>query len=456
MIATPPRFADLAGRRVAVWGYGREGRAALSALSQRLPQHTLALWCSSDEAEVARRAHPAVEVITTPPDVLALERFEWVVKSPGISAYRPEILAAQARGTNFTSGTALWFGERPDARVVAVTGTKGKSTTSALLAHLARALGWRTALAGNIGLPLLELLEGDADLWVLELSSFQTGDTGLLELGVITNLYEEHLDWHGTPERYRADKLRLADSARVLLVDAAQPALMQATAAHPDRHLCSSPDGWHVQDGVIQRGADPVFELARLALPGAHNARNACAALAALELLNGDAVAAAPAMAGFRGLPHRLQTLGERDGLRWIDDSISTTPEATRAALESLGNGLITVILGGHERGLDWAPFAAWLAARPQPYTLLAQGANATRITAVLRAHGLAVTQCADLDAAVRLVRETPLPSGLVLLSPGAPSFDQFRDYAARGRHFAALAGFDEEALGEIVGLGIA
>ena len=455
MNAPLPRFADLAGRRVAVWGYGREGRAALRALARRLPRQSLTLWCGADEAAVARAEHPALAVLDAAPDAAALAQFDWVIKSPGISAYRPEIAAAQARGTRFISGTALWFGERAEARVVGVTGTKGKSTTSALLAHLARALGWRTALAGNIGLPLLELLDDAAALWVLELSSFQTGDSGPLALGVITNLHEEHLDWHGTPQRYRADKLRLAGAARTLLVDAAQPALLDATAVHPARRLYGEARGWHVAQGALWRADTRVFDLAQFALPGAHNARNACAALGALEILGGDAMAAAPALARFRGLPHRLQWLGARDAITWIDDSISTTPEATRAALESLPGATVTLILGGHERGLDWAPFATWLAAHA-PHAVIAQGANAARIAAALHVAGLAPPCADDLEAALRLARTLTAPGGVVLLSPGAPSFDQFRDYAARGRRFAELAGFDPATPGEIGGLGIA
>ncbi|MCK9368306.1 MAG: UDP-N-acetylmuramoyl-L-alanine--D-glutamate ligase [Metallibacterium scheffleri] len=458
MNAPLPRFADLAARRVAVWGYGREGRAALRALARRLPRQPLTLWCSADEATIARAEHPALAVLDVAPDAAALAQFDWVIKSPGISAYRPEIAIAQAQGTRFTSGTALWFGERAEARVVGVTGTKGKSTTSALLAHLARALGWRTALAGNIGLPLLELLDDAAALWVLELSSFQTGEAGPLELGVITNLHEEHLDWHGTPQRYRADKLRLADAACTLLVDAAQPVLLDATATHAARRLYDDAAGWHVAQSAIWRGDRRVFDLARFALPGLHNARNACAALCALEILGGDAVAAAPALARFHGLPHRLQRLGERGGLQWIDDSISTTPEATRAALESLPGAAVTLILGGHERGLDWAPFATWLAACP-PHAVIAQGASAARIGESLAAAGVPWRHAADLAAAVDLARTCSALGGVVLLSPGAPSFDQFRDYAARGRRFAELAGFDPSVLaafGEIAGLGIA
>src|SRR5574337_1417859 len=279
------RLAELGNRRVAVWGFGREGRAALAALRERLPAQRFTLFCRATEADAARAFDAALDIVTGEPDAAALARFEVVVKSPGISAYKPALLAAQAQGTQFTSGTALWFGENPQARVIAVTGTKGKSTTSALLAHLARSLGVRTALAGNIGLPLLELLGQRADLWVIELSSFQTGEAGPLELGVVTSLYEEHLDWHSSRERYVADKLKLADAARTLLVNGLQPNLLQHTAAHPHRLLFGTPEGWHVRDGMVCRGAQDAFPVAQLAAPGLHNALNACAALAALEAI---------------------------------------------------------------------------------------------------------------------------------------------------------------------------
>src|SRR5699024_7428152 len=194
------KFAALEGRRVAVWGLGREGRAALAALRRHLPAQTFTLFCNVQEADSAALAD-TIDVRTEVPDAVALSSFDFVVKSPGISIYKPEIAAAQKNDTVFTSGTALWFGENPDARVIGITGTKGKSTTAALTAHVARAVGVRAALAGSIGLPLLELDGRKADLWVVELSSFQTGEAGPLDVGGITNLYEEHLDWHGSRER---------------------------------------------------------------------------------------------------------------------------------------------------------------------------------------------------------------------------------------------------------------
>lgn len=451
------RIAELAGQRIAVWGFGREGRAAIRAIRQRLPDLTLALYCHASEAAEAQAFDATLNVYPNEPDAVALSAYDVVVKSPGISAYKPAILTAQAQGTRFTSGTALWFAENAQARVIAVTGTKGKSTTSALIAHLARALGVRTALAGNIGLPLLELLDGEAALWAIELSSFQTGEAGPLELGVITSLYEEHLDWHGSPERYVSDKLKLADAARQLLVNAEQASLLDKTAKHAHRHVFGRREGWHVADGFIRRGDAAVFALTKLPVPGLHNALNACAALAALDIMGFDAAAAAPSLAGFRPLPHRLQPLGERDGLHWINDSISTTPQATLAALDSLAGREVTVIVGGHDRGLDWTSFVDAVKSH-KALRIVAQGANGPRIAAALRAEKSPVP-LGDVDSladAIEMARTISPEGGTVLLSPGAPSFDQFHDYAERGRRFAALAGFDAQAIVGIEGLGIA
>jgi UDP-N-acetylmuramoylalanine--D-glutamate ligase len=450
------RFDELRDRRVAIWGFGREGQAVIKALRARLPEQALTLFCSAAEVEAARAFDAALDIVAGEPDAATLGRFDVVVKSPGISAYKAALLAAQAQGTRFTSGTALWFGEHPDARVIAVTGTKGKSTTSALLAHLARALGVRTALAGNIGLPLLELLGRHADLWVIELSSFQTGEAGPLELGVVTSLYEEHLDWHGSRERYVADKLKLAGVSRTLLVNGLQPGLLERTTAHPHRLVFGTQEGWHVRDGMVCRGGQAVFDSAALAAPGLHNALNACAALAALEAIGMDALAAAPALATFRPLPHRLQPLGEHEGWYWVNDSISTTPLATLAALESLHGRAVTVLVGGHDRGLDWTPFVEAMRTAPA-HAIVCMGANGGRIEAALRTAAVAcpVLLVSDLASAVEAAKARTPEHGVILLSPGAPSFDQFKDYAERGRRFSVLAGFAATGVAGIDGLGI-
>ncbi|WP_240099576.1 UDP-N-acetylmuramoyl-L-alanine--D-glutamate ligase [Thermomonas flagellata] len=464
------RIADLQGHRLALWGWGREGRAAHRALRARLPGQPITLLCGAAEAaEAAALGDPllAVEVAGEAPD---LARFEVVVKSPGISPYRPEAVLAAERGTRFLGGTALWFAERADAdgalaNVLCVTGTKGKSTTSALLAHLLRAAGLRTALAGNIGLPLLELLDAQADAWAIELSSYQTGDVAASgahpQVAIVTNLHPEHLDWHGGQARYFADKLALVTAARprIAVLNAADPHLAALDLPHSRLRWYGDARGWHLRGDALYRGRDWVMDTARLPLPGRHNRSNLCAVLTALDAYGLDAAALASHAATFRPLPHRLQPLGERDGVLYVDDSISTTPMATLAALEVYADRPVAVLVGGHDRGLPWDGFADALRTRA-PRAVVTLGQNGPRIHALLAplaAEGrFALAAAGDLAEAVARARAALPAGGVVLLSPGAPSFGAYRDYVARGRHFAELAGFDPDATAGIPGLGIA
>jgi len=457
------RLSDLAKVRVAIWGYGREGRSALAVLRRRFPEKPVTLFCS--EAEATNIVDEATTIITAPPDADELRRFDVVIKSPGISPYKAPFPEAEAAGVRFTSGSALWFAEHPAAHTICVTGTKGKSTVSALVAHVLRKGGARVALTGNIGLSLLDLFDlGDAgqpggpDWWVIELSSFQTRDfDGAPTVAVINNLYEEHLDWHETREHYAADKLAIATRAQRLVVGD-QPALLAATAANPSRAVFGRDDGWHVADAAIRRADLAVLPLSTLPLPGAHNAQNVCAALAAIEAAGFNATALAQHVKTFNALPHRLQSLGARDGIEYINDSIATTPYATIEALRSLEGREVTVIVGGFDRGVDWSVFADFVASHP-PHAIVATGANGERIAAALVARataGFTLARARSFDEALTRAQALTREHGIIVLSPGAPSFDSFRDYAERGREFARLAGFDPATISQIEGLGVA
>jgi UDP-N-acetylmuramoylalanine--D-glutamate ligase len=454
------RLAELDGRRIAVWGAGREGRAAWRWLAERMPAAP-AVICPLAEADQARAFAQGAEVLAGEATLDVLRRFEVVVKSPGISPYRSPAAEAALAGVRFTSGTALWFAANPGARVIAITGTKGKSSTTAMVAHLLRSAGRRVVLAGNIGLPLLEVDDaGEPDWWVVEVSSFQARDLGgVPEIAAVLNLHPEHLDWHGSVERYYRDKLRLLGApgarprASVLWREQDWPA-----DALPESgvHWFGDAAGWHLADGALCRGEQRVLGVEALPLPGAHNALNLCAALAVIDAAGQDAAPLAPAVASFRPLPHRLQPLGERDGLHWVNDSIATTPFATLAALEHHRDRPLALIVGGHDRGVPWDDFARAVAAAP-PRAILAIGAAGPRILAALHAVDRArcgVEGAADLGAAVARARVLLPPGGRVLLSPGAPSFGEFRDYDERGRRFAALAGFDPDSISHIEGLG--
>ncbi|HVR82195.1 MAG TPA: UDP-N-acetylmuramoyl-L-alanine--D-glutamate ligase [Luteimonas sp.] len=458
------RISQLEGRRAALWGWGREGRAAYRAIRSRLPQLPLTLFCSIEEADDASAFGDTQLAIETETTAARLAACDIVVKSPGITPYQPDAQAAMAQGTRFVGGTALWFAENPDVRTLCVTGTKGKSTTTALLAHLLRAGGHRTALAGNIGLPLLELLGEEAEFWAIELSSYQTGDIAASgvrpEVAVALNIFPEHLDWHGSEARYVEDKLRLPIEAkpRIAVLNADDPRLAMLTLPDSDVRWFGRADGWHLRGDALYRGDTLVMDATSLPLPGRHNHGNLCAVLTAIEALGLDAVALAPHAATFLPLPHRLQTLGARDGVTYVNDSISTTPHASLAALDVFRDRRVAILVGGHDRGIDWHAFADAMRSQA-PVAIVTMGQNGPRIHGLLAPiaaqSGFSLAAAADLTEAMHKGRAALGGDGVLLLSPGAPSFGMYRDYVARGRHFAEQAGFDPDSISAIPGLGI-
>jgi UDP-N-acetylmuramoylalanine--D-glutamate ligase len=451
------------GGHVALWGWGREGQAAYHAIRHRLPTLALTLFCDVGEAGQARELEDGLLAIEIDASAERLSTFSVVVKSPGISPYRPEVIAAAACGTCFVGGTELWFAENPDARMLCITGTKGKSTTTALLAHLLRSGGHRTALAGNIGLPLLELIDETAEFWAIELSSYQTGDvadSGVHpELAIALNIFPEHLDWHGSQARYVQDKLRLLTDAkpRIAILNANDPVLANLLLPDSDVRWFGGREGWHLRGDVLHRGQAEVMDTSQLPFPGRHNRINLCAVLTAIDALGLDANALAPHAATFLPLPHRLQVLGMRDGITYVNDSISTTPHASLAALELFRGQRVAILVGGHDRGLDWQAFADVVQSQ-SPTAIVTMGGNGPRIFDLLADTNGAFTldAAADLADAMRIARGRLGGAGIVLLSPGAPSFGMYRDYTQRGRHFAELAGFDPQVITSITGLGIA
>ncbi len=459
-------IGQLDGRRVALWGWGREGRAAYRALRRRLPALPLTLFCALAEVEEARSLDDTLLAIEIDVAADRLSAFDVVIKSPGISPYKPEAMEAARRGTRFIGGTALWFGEHPEARTLCVTGTKGKSTTTALLAHLLRAGGHRIALCGNIGLPLLEMLDIDdpPEFWVIELSSYQTRDVAVSGvrpgIAVATNIFPEHLDWHGSEARYVADKLALFTDAkpRIAILNGGDRTLAALNLPESEVRLFGVDAGWHLRGDVVHLGARAVFDTRDVPLPGRHNRGNLCAVLAAIEALGLDAEALAPHAATFQPLPHRLQTLGVREDITFVNDSISTTPHATLAALDCFRSRRVVLLAGGHDRGIDWSDFAEAMRGHA-PAAIVTLGQNGPKIhdllAPVAAQVGFALAEAADLAEAVARARALLAGEGVVLLSPGAPSFGAYRDYTERGRHFAALAGFDPEAIATIPGLGI-
>lgn len=442
------RLEDLEGKRVAVLGYGREGRSAARLLAGRTRPGALDVFTGEAPAERGEREGFRIRPGLPPADELA--EYDVIVRSPGISPYRPPLSDLPVGGeSTLITGTEIWFAEHPDARTVVITGSKGKSTTAALTAHLLSARGFEVALGGNIGVPLLDLMDPDPnpDVWVIELSSYQIhGLRARPSIAVVLNLFPEHLDWHGTTERYYEDKLSLLDELEpgIAVLNHADAELRERAPGKATVRWYNEPSCIHWEDDRVLDGERVLFELDSFPLPGGHNRSNLCAALTVLDVLGVDPGSAGDSAASFRALPHRLCSLGVSAGVEYVDDSISTTPRATAAALGCFPDRPVTVLVGGYDRGLDWSAFADSVRRHARLH-VITFGALGPRIAADVRQAGIersAVIECGTLESAVRLAQDVTPKGGVVLLSPGAPSFDAFRDYQARGEVFARLAGF--------------
>ena len=448
------RASELAGRRVGVLGLGLEGRAALAHLHACLPGQSFDIICEAEPVDPGELDPDRDRLTVSPLAEAGLERFDVLVRSPGISPYRPSLAAFRSGGGLLTTASSLWFAEHPTARTLCITGTKGKSTTTALTAHLLRAAGLSVVVGGNYGAPMLAHSGPEPDWWVIELSSYQLADLEARpSLGGITNLSDEHLDWHGGAESYRRDKLRLAQlvGTRPLVANGADKGLVAALGDRDGTRWFNRHGSWQAGDQGVSHFGHGLEGLRLARLPGRHNLDNLAAALALVEqtgVLDAPLRARLPnVLADFQGLPHRLHTLGQRDGVRFVDDSLSTTPVATLAALDAFRDDRVVVLVGGADRGLDWSGLADRFQAAA-PWAMVALPDNGPHVMEQLRAGGFAPPAglhiAEDLDEAVELARSMLPSGGTVLLSPGAPSFGRFTDYRARGHAFARASALDK------------
>ncbi len=431
------RWSDLRGARVGLWGLRTEGAANL----RRLRRMGVVPVVVDDRP--AAPAFGGLRVLSGDAGLEALASCEVVVKTPGISRRGPQVAGLVDSGVAVTGGLGLWLEGADRARVVCVTGTKGKSTTSSLAGHLMAGLGRRGLVSGNIGLPPWDPAAGeDWDFWIVETSSFQATDVASSPPVVaVTSLAPDHLDWHGSEESYYADKLSLCSQpgAALTIADASSAALRAHAAL-------LGPEIWWVAEG------DPELDggwTDALALPGRHYHRDALVARACLLALGVDEARdderLAGAAAGFAPLAHRFRPVGAVAGVEFVDDSLSTNVLPTLAALDALGDRPVALLVGGQDRGIDYGPLAAALGCRQGETLVVTLPAAGLRIGAAVRAAGVDVVDVDDLAVAVAVAfdwargrRSDDGSRGVVLLSPAAPSFGQFRDYRERADAFLA------------------
>jgi len=453
---------ELQGKLVLVIGLGESGLAMARWLHRQGARVRVADSRSAPpQADALRAAVPTALLFAGPFSAAAFAGVELIAISPGVPVQELLLQDAVAHAIPLVSEIELfaWAVHRltPQAALIAITGSNGKTTTTTLVGALCRAAGRRTAVAGNIGPAALDALmtaiDGDdlPAVWVLELSSFQLETTHTLaaDAATVLNISEDHLDRYNGLDDYSAAKLRVFQGCGVMVVNRDDPRSL--AAARSDRRCVSFGLGapaqaseYGIADDCLVRGEEKLIALRELQLVGRHNAANALAALALCEAIGIDPQAVVPALAAFTGLAHRVERIAEIKGVRYFDDSKGTNVGATLAAIEGLGCKL-AIILGGDGKGQDFSPLRPALDRHARAIALI--GRDAPLIAALLAGSQVPLRRCLDMPEAVNWCAAQAQRGDAVLLSPACASMDMYRNYAHRAAAFAdAVRGLEGEA----------
>ena len=382
--------------------------------------------------------------------------FDLCVASPGVPPQSALMISASRVCGRVISEVEFAF-ERSECPWVAVTGTNGKTTTTALTAHLLNEGGIPARAVGNIGVPTIEAVEaGDAGLvLVAEVSSFQLALTDAFHprVAVLLNITPDHVDWHGSLERYAADKARIftnlgvddvavidaddrGSAAFIESVSASGVRVIPITAAQPGRGGAGVVDGSLTVPGP-EGEPIAIIEVEGLQIKGSHNVSNALAAASAAHVLGVSVASLRSGLRTFAPIEHRMEPVGVVDGVEWFNDSKATNPDAVLKALSAFEDKGLVLLLGGRNKGNDFSELAQAAAARAR--AVITFGEAGPQIAHALREHTVALHGADSMAAAVALAREIARPGDAVLLSPACASFDEFANYEQRGRTFKWL-----------------
>jgi UDP-N-acetylmuramoylalanine--D-glutamate ligase len=448
--------ARFEGKRVHVIGLGSwgTGRAVALVLRKRGAEVTVSDVKSARElaTEIRALSGMSIAIQTGSKAYRGIEDAELVVPSPGVPLTIPPLLRAKEHGAKVVSEVevAYWIAPCP---IIAVTGTKGKTTTTTLIGKLLEDEGKSAMVGGNIGRPLIELADtaGPDDLLVAEVSSFQLEATELFRprVSVLLNLAPDHLDRHQDLRVYQEAKGRIfanqepEDTAVINCDDAGAWGLRDRTRARvwgytlAEGGSCAMECHADVADGWLRVAGERVCEVSALRLRGKHNRSNALASLLAARGAGATLEKAAATVERFKGVEHRLEEVAAVEGVLYVNDSQATTPDSAVAGIEAFEERVV-LIAGGRPKVHDFSALGEAVARRDA--SLIVMGEAADEIAEAARAAGAKeVARAGDLDEAMRLAHEQARPGDVVLMSPACASFDMFASMAERGRKFKAL-----------------
>ena len=441
---------DLRGKNVLVLGLGETGFSmARWLVGQGARVRVADSRAAPPHRERLAREAPEVVLHTGAFHAASFEGIEMIAISPGVPLAEPNVRAALARGVPVVGDIELFAQvRRRAAALIAITGSNGKSTVTTMAGEMCRAAGADVLVAGNIGLPVLDAVDVPAQIYCLELSSFQLETTHSLDAAAATvlNVCEDHLDRYESMAAYAAAKARIFQGGGMQILNRDDP--WSSAMRLPDREVVTfgqgvapSANDWGIaQSGGetwLTIGDDRVLAASEIGVPGFHNVLNALAALALCRAVDLPQAPLLEALRAFKGLPHRMQKVAEVAGVSFFDDSKGTNVGATVAALSGLGRTCV-LIGGGDGKGQDFSPLAAPVRHHARAVVLI--GRDRERIARALDDSGVPLHRADSLEAAVTLAYSLALPGDGVLLSPACASYDMFRDYRHRGEEFTRFA----------------
>ena len=417
----PTGFSDLAQKRVGIYGYGLEGRA-----SEQLLSGTCELVIVDDDPK-------AGVLVTSSGGLEELMTCDVVLKSPGVPRRGASVVQLEKNNVYVTSSLNLWMNQADRSRVIGITGTKGKSTTTALITFFLQCLGEKAQRLGNIGLPPYDTSVDTSTGWlVVEISSFQATDLDVApKTVVLTSLGSDHIDWHGSLEQYRSDKLQLTRASG------------EHTTFVPNSEVVHS-ESSQIGGTVVYVDSETSTLTEELHLLGEHSHSNVALALEVVSFVTNTPRSEVHATvstnaSSFVPLSGRLTLVATKNGIKFVDDGLATSVLPAVAALDVFKDDSLALLIGGFDRGVDYVPLAQAIATRTRPTMLLSMGPAGKRIVEeTLKINSeIAHTSFELMDEALIAGTEFLGTSGVVLLSPGAPSFDRYLNWEERSSDFA-------------------
>jgi UDP-N-acetylmuramoylalanine--D-glutamate ligase len=437
------KLAELEHRSILILGFGTEGQATYEFLRRRWPSKPLSIADQRTMAEfpqeVANRIQNDTDVRTNfgPRYLDSADGYncEVIIKTPGIPATIDAVARARRAGILLTSHSQIFLSNYPREKVIGVTGTKGKSTTTSLIHHILKCAGIPAELVGNIGMPPLARIDDVSPdtYFVHEFSSHQLAELEASpHIAVLLNIVPEHLDYYANFEEYAAAKENITkfQGPDDFLVFAADYAIPSEIAQRSKAAL---------RPFSVHSSVEHILKPHEIPLAGKFNLQNVMAAIETASVCGVQPENIRDAIRTFEALPHRLERVGTYNGITFYDDSIATIPESTLAALEALGPNVQTLLLGGHERNLEFAELGKQLP--PNVATVILFPPTGIRIWRAIEAHSQNQKLpdaffVRDMEQAVRIAYEHTAPGKICLLSPASPSFGTFKDYKERGNLF--------------------